>query len=1152
MALNINQVITIGTLFNPLEIFIDSDQDGYPDRLDICLSIDETLDHVDVWAGILNLVARLSFETVTFDPGLIQPTCCQQNNKKRIVIYAPGQKPDDYPEEINGGFLWRSGPKEVSIGGSCAKTISRIINTLATGDYSNNQDGISQWDRITLTSGNDEIVKVFCSQQQQIFSLIPDGNISETSDVIDDKRIKNPIFDFLDLNGDNGWYGFSSDNPRSRILSAGILISQSSVSRDLGLALACLVSEMVLEATELSLPMVVTEDILNKKVILQIEKNSEMGDAIFISDSKDKNIRIIASGNEDFLCEALKKWMKLACFKDGPLSEKADAVRSEIDVCMDLIKGEGYWGRWMHFLVRESLSDDMEEITAPKDRQKKLKDAFTALDIQKTLCDSDVNCLTLNKNWSAENHFILEQIKKVSAGQGQLNGIILVSKPDSIRQDLKKQLENRLSELGYIPHLQVMNSYKAGLCWLMEQVLPDLKNIPSITNVEIGYQPFPTDDKTLEVRSRWLQEMYPGPDLLMLELNLTSDDVVFHETGEFSDIYHITAKTADGTIKYNQGFSPRYRCINYLNMEPELGYSHPSTSCIKLFNDDVILDLDILTDRDRFWTEFQTRWLPELAEQMRKRLETESFHGQPAFWEEIRIEVYFDETDIRLSLDGERICPMEALHEDIYFAMLDFYAGFARRNKLPPEIQLGQVIPKVYSKTKNDKPFISLKAKPLQWAQAPDKIKRLSKLQTAINALGKKDGSWFIDIVCSNLGFNSSERQRFSKVLKAWGIEAEWINENLRIYQKRPTLVKVEQPKKAIDLPLPDHRMLTVSEVNTWVENLALFPNLKTWTAACSWQKRKIGVIEAVLENHNRRNSLAKMRLLKPTILFNARHHANEISSTNATLKLAVYLSSDPEGKELLKHVNVVMIPMENPDGSALLEELLPECPDHKLHAARYNAFGSEYYADYFAEKPRFSESLAKTRLWKRWLPELVIDQHGVPSHEWDQPYSGNAPYRFRDFWIPMTFAFAYVPFIDDPNHPNHEKSKAIKEHLVEAMSKDQDILDLNKKMAERYRRYAHFPAPNDFPPSSGAPLMILPLLARTHKTNSAVRYPDITHSELVIELPDEVVSGRSLKRCIKANRIIQNTLIQFIQCDKPLKIKINTSPKIASCYLQW
>ena len=92
----------------------------------------------------------------------------------------------------------------------------------------------------------------------------------------------------------------------------------------------------------------------------------------------------------------------------------------------------------------------------------------------------------------------------------------------------------------------------------------------------------------------------------------------------------------------------------------------------------------------------------------------------------------------------------------------------------------------------------------------------------------------------------------------------------------------------------------------------------------------------------------------------NARHHANEISSTNAALALVWELAATEWGRAALKRVNVAVVPLENADGVATLEALLPGAADHKLHAARYNALGVEWYGDYFLTRPRFPEARVK------------------------------------------------------------------------------------------------------------------------------------------------------------------------------------------------
>src|SRR5262249_10582360 len=61
--------------------------------------------------------------------------------------------------------------------------------------------------------------------------------------------------------------------------------------------------------------------------------------------------------------------------------------------------------------------------------------------------------------------------------------------------------------------------------------------------------------------------------------------------------------------------------------------------------------------------------------------------------------------------------------------------------------------------------------------------------------------------------------------------------------------------------------------------------------------------------------SQAKATTLKPTVVYSARQHANEVSSTSHTLRLAELLLTDPSYREKLKKVNVVFHPITNPDG---------------------------------------------------------------------------------------------------------------------------------------------------------------------------------------------------------------------------------------------
>jgi hypothetical protein len=235
---------------------------------------------------------------------------------------------------------------------------------------------------------------------------------------------------------------------------------------------------------------------------------------------------------------------------------------------------------------------------------------------------------------------------------------------------------------------------------------------------------------------------------------------------------------------------------------------------------------------------------------------------------------------------------------------------------------------------------------------------------------------------------------------------------------------------------------------------------------------------------------------------------------------------------------------MENADGVATLEKLLPGANDHKLHAARYNALGVEWYGDYLTDSPRFPEAQIKPRIWRRWLPVIILDAHGVPSHEWDQPFSGYAPYRFRQYWIPRSFVYAVIPYVDRPDHPAHETAAALARRMNQALSQETDILALNRALGDRYQRYARTPEPAAFPPRTADAVVVVPPQEHIAETIFGTKQWPLTRAEIITEVVDEVVSGSWLERCARAHRRIAEALIGWmIQSTPRAEIERTTRP---------
>jgi hypothetical protein len=682
----------------------------------------------------------------------------------------------------------------------------------------------------------------------------------------------------------------------------------------------------------------------------------------------------------------------------------------------------------------------------------------------------------------------------------------------------------------------------------------------------------------MEMRSRWLQELYPGADLLAAALGLPQDRVRLALRSRQREAYVVTAWARGGRRLYRAGFTPRLSRFAYLPGHPELGRVHPCTGGILLVatpeqpagsvtpgaaphpqpacipasagmtNDKkpagVLLDRDIPTDREVFWRYFQEGILPLLQVAMASRI---ADGGEPpaAFWEEAAFDVRIPESDERLGVGEERVAPLEALHEDLYFGLLEHFRIFAELHRLPADSQFGRILPRVSTDAPAGRPAVVFNARPFTGASAPRQP--VQGAGARITAVGMEAG---------RLGFAIEAGERAADVCRA--ARARGLDVSLGTQKgcclfrtARPRPAATAKPRAGLTPAPPLDRRLSMREVGRWVGRLGRLPHLEAWQVGTSWQGRGIWALEAVLAGGGGLVSVARTRLLKPTLLLNARHHANEVSSTNTALRLAWELAATPLGRAALKRVNVAIVPLENADGVATLEELLPGCEGHKLHAARYNALGVEWYADYFVEQPRFPEARVKPLLWRRWLPLLVLDAHGVPSHEWDQPFSGYAPGRFRAYWIPRAFIYAILPFIADPSHARHGTARVLAGVLDRAIGADGDIRRLDRELKNRYLRYARSWEPEVFPPTGGRNLTVLPSDRRlAGLTFGEQRFP-VTVSEIVTEVTDEVVDGRLLGLCARAHLTAAKGLLGWLGKRAPGRLVRQPTPE-GGLVLSW
>jgi len=219
---------------------------------------------------------------------------------------------------------------------------------------------------------------------------------------------------------------------------------------------------------------------------------------------------------------------------------------------------------------------------------------------------------------------------------------------------------------------------------------------------------------------------------------------------------------------------------------------------------------------------------------------------------------------------------------------------------------------------------------------------------------------------------------------------------------------------------------------------------------------------------------------------------------------------------------------MENADGMVLLEEMLRYTPTDKLHAARYHGAGREYYQEYFNPETPFGEAKVKPSIWERWLPDICVDNHGFPSHEWNQPFSGYAPYRFRDFWIPRALIYLYLPHLgEEKGSQARINAEALGNWVGKIISEDGVIADLNRRYSERYWKYRGQWLGKPSRVESG--FQLLPLQKKFQKINYSYLRPDITAIDFVSEVADEITWGDRLKTCISAHLKTNLAIIKLL-----------------------
>ncbi|HEX5165062.1 MAG TPA: M14 family zinc carboxypeptidase, partial [Thermomicrobiales bacterium] len=595
--------------------------------------------------------------------------------------------------------------------------------------------------------------------------------------------------------------------------------------------------------------------------------------------------------------------------------------------------------------------------------------------------------------------------------------IVFACEPPEQRRQIKAAIEQVVAASPFTGlDITVLSAFKTGLSWLREVVIPELTGLPlSRVRVEAMAHTgeYLEDDETvLDMQIRWLQELFPGNELISEATGLAPDAIEFVVSDDALATFVAEAfDEADELLgRWECEIPSQYQ--PFIAALPDAGLVRVTTAGTTWYRDgEYDATLIVPTDLDTFWTFWQDEIIPAIFAHI-DAAGGPSAAGQP-FFGELLAEVWISAPNERLGIREENDSAAEALAEDIYFTTLDAIELYGRQQTGERCNAPGAVIPIVHvTPGQPPRARVTLRAAPTR-RELPRPDLRVAGLRL--------DGDELVAEV--KAAVNGDTGPTIARLSELAGLPASAGRSLAARVTLAGTTVDMRLPLPAVlraeassPAPPPMTENIHGDAVIEQAARLTAFPEVTAWIEDVSYQGRPLVALALAAPTPGRLVSTMKSVIFKPTHLIIARHHANEVSSTNAAFQLAWLTATDPDWRSYLDRVNVVLLPYENPDGAALHVRLAayPEARTWKHHPARYNALGYEFGEAHFDPDTRIGEARARTALWQRWPADVVVDNHGVPSHEWVQPFAGfGSPPRFpMSYWIVQALLYGIVRYV--------------------------------------------------------------------------------------------------------------------------------------------
>lgn len=742
-----------------------------------------------------------------------------------------------------------------------------------------------------------------------------------------------------------------------------------------------------------------------------------------------------------------------------------------------------------------------------------------------------------------------------------------LSEDKDIRRSLEKELKKEVEKCGADCSVEIIRSFKSGLSWIEERVLPELLKsgkekqtasveirFPYLLN-ERGDDTFEDEStpnygvhqdnplKYFDIPTRWLQELFPADEILAEALNLNRDKIEFIRDDSIGHTYRINCLDESGKCVYCDNFDVKYIQKPYIKKYPQIGRTHVTTGWISAeVNGNSVFEQRIETDTEKVWRTLEEEIIPTLENYIESRWTKEEMPAAQPLFNRLQINIAMSEMDFDLGIRQERISTAEAMQEDLYFYLLDWFKTYGERECGRALDNVGLIMPEPEVR-KGMETFVEMIlcddfAEGAELRVGDRRLPLLEeKIKLCSNRISLEDDILTLEMTCGSE--NAVKRANLISDMFKEGI--------LDFYEQRPRRIRIQSgfQKTEIEIPkrIPKRSVISEDEKNhmismevidysQYLELLHYYEgkrNLRLYPVETTYKGRKIFAFECISRAEGTYYASNKLKTEKISSVFTARHHGNESSSLNSTFMLADRLIGDMESS--LEKTNVVLVPFINIDGGMLHCGVQKKHPKWLCHPARYNSAGFEFRKDFNNPDSKYGEAKLLGKLWNHYLFDIITDNHGFEGHELCQPFSGYISPWYKSFWIPRAFYYGYVWYQEDKKHMVEIGSR-IRQAVVNRINKDEEIYGLNQEFADRFYKYAEKWFPDLFKVDKFQDVVFywIDTTEKPREANYGIRNPEITAIDWTTELADETAQGEYMRLNAKGHHISDLAVFEVME----------------------